>query len=111
MSFRLLPNTVYKTNPTNIGTVIFQAVNGDVHLFGSNVTRYKRSKDGKVRVIIPEFNDLISIWDDTIIKDTVVPMSCLTDWIGFTAENDNVELWLNLGIDTKITETDEFVIE
>jgi len=110
MSFCLLPNKVYKTNPTNIGTVIFQAVNGNVNLYGTNVTKYKKLADGKVRLIIPEFSELIPIWDDLILQNTVVPMSCLCDWIGFISDNPDTRLWLNLGINTRITETDEYII-
>ena len=110
MSFCLLPNTVYKTNPTDIGTVIFQAVGGNINLFGTNVTKYKKLEDGKVRLIIPEFNELIPIWDDIILQDTVVPMSCLADWIGYTSDNPDTRLWLNMGINTRITPTDEYII-
>ena len=110
MSFCLLPNTVYKTNPTDIGTVIFQAVGGNINLFGTNVTKYKKLDDGKVRLLIPEFNELIPIWDDIILQDTVVPMSCLVDWIGYTSDNPDTRLWLNMGINTRITPTDEYII-
>lgn len=110
MSFCLLPNKVYKTSPMNIGMVIFQAVDGNATLYGTNVTKYKRMPDGKVRILIPEFSELIHIWDDIILKDTVVPMTCLCDWIGFTSDNPDTRLWLNLGINTRITETDEYII-
>lgn len=102
MGFRLLPNKVYATNSTQMGVVIIQAVNGCAELYGSNITRYKND-DGKMRLIIPEFNELLPIWDDILLKDTFTPMTCLTSFIGFTTKDEGTELWLNMGINERLT--------
>lgn len=108
MSFRLLPNKVYATNPTHVGTIIFQAVNGNAELFGTNVTHYTKN-DNKQRIIIPNFNELLPIWDDLILKDHFVPMTCLTAWIGFKTKEEGTELWLNQGINIRLTPTDDYI--
>lgn len=102
MGYCLKPNIVYATNETNLGTVIFQPVNGDIQLYGTNVTKYS-NVDGKKRLIIPEFNELIKIWDDLMQKDTVNPMNSLVSFIGFTSENPEAEVWVNTGINNKVT--------
>ena len=48
MSFCLLPNKVYATNPTHMGTVIAQAVHGNALLYGTNVKKYKKTSDGVI---------------------------------------------------------------
>lgn len=104
MGFRLLPNKVYATKQTTIGNVIFQPVGGKIRLYGSNITKYSNI-NGNKKIIIPKFEELISIWDDEMLENTVNPMNCLTAWIGFTAENENVEVWVNAGINERITPT------
>ena len=100
MAFKLLPNKVYKTNQSHLGTIVFQAVGGDAQLVGTNVMKYNVTNDQR-RVVIPDFDELISISDDLIPQDTVNPMTGLTEWIGFTG--DDTVLWVNTGIDEKIT--------
>lgn len=104
MGFRLFPNRVYATNATNLGVVIFQPVGGNIQLYGTNITKYD-STNGKKRIIIPEFEELILIWDDWMQKDTVNPMNCLTSWIGFKSDNPDTEVWVNAGINETITPT------
>lgn len=104
MGCRLLPNKVYATNATNLGNVIMQAVNGDIQLYGTNITKYS-SINGKKKIIIPKFEELIIIWDDLIQKNTVNPMNCLTSWIGFTSTEPTAEVWVNTGINENITPT------
>lgn len=104
LGFCLKPNKVYATDMTNLGLVIFQPVNGNVQLYGSNVTRYI-NKNGSKKIIIPEFKDLILIWDDWLQKDCVHPMNCLTSWIAFEADNPDTELWVNTGINLRLTPT------
>ena len=106
MGFKLLPGKVYATNPTHTGITIFQIVGGDVQLFGTNITKYS-NKNGDKRILVPEFEDLIVIWDDVMQMDTVNPMSCLTTWIGYKAVDplDPVEVWVNAGINERITPT------
>ena len=103
MSFCLFPNKVYATNLTNLGQVIAQAVNGNALLYGTNVKKYKRTPDGKVRIIIPDFSELAVIRDDLILQDTFQPLACLTSFIGFMTKEEGTELWLNSGIDIKLT--------
>nr|DAP54573.1 MAG TPA: PTH2-tRNA hydrolase, type 2 (PTH2) [Caudoviricetes sp.] len=103
MSFCLLPNKVYATNPTHMGTVIAQAVHGNVLLYGTNVKKYKKTSDGKVRVIIPNFSEMAVIRDDLLLENTFQPLTCLTSFIGFITKEEGTELWLNLGIDIKLT--------
>ena len=103
MSFCLLPNKVYATNPTPMGTVIAQAVNGNALLYGTNIKKYKRTSDVKVRVIIPDFSEMKIIRDDLLLQDTFQPLTCLTSFIGFITKEKVTELWLNLGIDIKLT--------
>ncbi len=100
MAFKLLPNTVYKTNQSHLGTIVFQAVGGDAQLVGTNVMKYNVT-NGERRVVIPNFDELINISDDNIPQDTVNPMTGLTEWIGFTG--DDTVVWVNTGIDEKIT--------
>ena len=104
MGFCMKPNKVYAFNPTNLGVVIFQPVNGDVQLFGSNITRYS-SENGKKRIIIPEFDELILIWDDWLQKDCVHPMNCITSWLGFKSKEPDAEVWVNQGINLNLTPT------
>lgn len=104
MGFRLLPNKVYATKQTNLGNVIFQPVGGNIQLYGSNITRYS-NENGNKKIIIPKFEELIQIWDDEMIENTVNPMNCLTSWIGFTSNNENTEVWVNAGINENITPT------
>ena len=103
MSFCLLPHKVYATNPTHMGTVIAQAVHGNALLYGTNVKKYKKTSDGKVRVIIPDFSEMAIIRDDLLLENTFQPLTCLTSFIGFTILEEKTELWLNLGIDIKLT--------
>ena len=103
MSFCLFPNKVYATNPTHMGTVIAQAVKGNALLYGTNVKKYKRMQDGKVRVIIPDFSEMAIIRDDLLLENTFQPLTCLTSFIGFETKEEGTELWLNLGIDVKLT--------
>lgn len=100
MAFKLLPNKVYKTNQSNLGTIVFQAVGGDAQLKGTNITKYNVT-DNRRRIVIPSFDDLIDITDDLIPQNTVNPMTGLTEWIGFTG--DDTILWVNGGIDERIT--------
>lgn len=102
MGFKLEQNKVYATNPTNLGTISFQPVNGNAQLYGTNVTRYS-SKNGEKRIVVPSFDELVLIWDDWLQKDTVNPMTALTSFIGFKSDNPETELWVNGGIDIKIT--------
>lgn len=102
MGFKLLPNRVYATNPTNLGTISFQPVNGNAQLYGTNVTKYKNVNGDKL-LIIPDFSELIIIYDDWMHKDTVHPMSALTSFIGFKSDNPNAELWISSGIDVRVT--------
>jgi hypothetical protein len=111
MSFCLLPNKVYATNPTHMGTVIAQAVNGNALLYGTNVKKYKRMTDGKVRIIIPDFSELHVIRDDLLLMNTFQPLTCLTSFIGFITKEEGTELWLNLGIDIKLTPAMYYVDE
>ena len=103
MSFCLLPNKVYATNPTHMGTVIAQAIHGNALLYGTNVKKYKKTSDGKVRVIIPNFSEMAVIHDDLLLENTFQPLTCLTSFIGFITKEEGTELWLNLGIDIKLT--------
>ena len=102
MGFCLKPDTVYKTNLTPLGVIVIQPVGGNIQLYGTNVTLYDSSNGGK-KLIIPEFKDLIIIWDDWIQKDTVNPMNCLTTFIGFKADKPDTVVWVNEGIDIKNT--------
>lgn len=102
MGFRLLPNKVYATQSTQIGMVIIQAVNGNAELYGSNITHYKND-EGKMRLIIPTFDKLLPIWDDILLENTFTPMTCLTSFIGFKTKEEGTELWLNMGIDERLT--------
>lgn len=104
MGFCLKPGKVYKTNQSNLGVVIFQPKGGDIQLYGTNVTKYA-NENGKKRIIIPSFDDLILIWDDLMQEDTVNPMNCLTTFIGFTSECEDAEVWVNTGIDETVTPT------
>lgn len=104
MGFRLFPNKVYATQATNLGVVIFQPVGGNIQLYGTNITKYD-SSNGRKKVIIPKFEELIKITDDVMAKDTVNPMNCLTSWIGFTSDTPGTEVWINAGINETITPT------
>lgn len=104
MGFCLKPKVVYATDMTNLGVVIFQPVNGNIQLYGSNITKYK-SVDGDKRIIIPKFEELILIWDDWMQKDCLHPMNCLTSWIAFEADNPDTEVWVNTGINNRIVST------
>ena len=103
MSFCLFPNKVYATNLTNLGQVIAQAVNGNALLYGTNVKKYKRMENGRVRIVIPDFSELAVIRDDLLLKDTFQPLACLTSFIGFMTKEEGTELWLNSGIDVQLT--------
>ena len=94
MGHCLKPNTVYMTNPKHLGVVIFQPVNGNIQLFGTNVIHYNNIK-GKKEVIIPSFDELICITEDWMMKDTVNPMTGLTNFIGFITDNPETEIWIN----------------
>ena len=72
-------------------------------LYGTNVKKYKKTSDGKVRVIIPDFSEMAIIRDDLLLENTFQPLTCLTSFIGFTTLKEKTELWLNLGIDIKLT--------
>jgi len=106
MSFKLAPNKVYKTKSRNLGVVVFQPVGGDIQLMGTNVCKYNVT-DGKRRLVKPDFDDLITITDDMMTADTVNPMTSLTEWIGFTGD-DETEVWLNDGIDETVTPAEPF---
>ena len=43
------------------------------------------------------------IRDDLLLENTFQPLICLTSFIGFTTLEEKTELWLNLGIDIKLT--------
>jgi hypothetical protein len=103
MAFKLLPNKVYKTDPSTIGVVVFQPVGGDIQLKGTNVVKYKETNNSK-KIIVPSLDDLITITDDMMAADTVNPMTCLTTWIAF--EGDDAVVWVNGGIDITVTPAD-----
>ena len=68
-----------------------------------HVKKYKKTSDGKVRVIIPDFSEMAVIRDDLLLENTFQPLTCLTSFIGFITKEEGTELWLNLGIDIKLT--------
>ena len=43
------------------------------------------------------------IRDDLLLENTFQPLTCLTSFIGFITKEEGTELWLNLGIDIKLT--------
>lgn len=94
MGYCLKPNIVYMTNPKHLGSVIFQPVNGNIQLFGTNIVKYD-STNGRKDVIIPPFEELICITEDWMLKDTVNPMTALTNFIGFLSDNPDTEIWVN----------------
>jgi hypothetical protein len=102
VGFCLKPNTVYMTIPTPLGVTVFQPMGGDIQLFGTNVTRYS-NKDGNKRIIVPDFDELILIWDDWMQDKTVNPMNTLTTFIGFKSKNPDAVVWVNNGIEVKVT--------
>lgn len=106
MSYRLLPKQVYLTKQTNLGIMVFQPVNGDTQLYGSNVVKYHVNKlTGKKTLIKPKFEELIKITDDLLPVNTVHPMNNLTTWIAFDSEAENAEIWCTHGIDESVTPT------
>lgn len=108
MGFKLKSNTVYATQPTDLGIVIFHVVKGKIQLYGSNVTYYKNAQNPKI--IIPKFEELTEIEDDLLVGKCVHSMSCLTNWIGFKSLDDDYEVWVNQGINIKLTPTENVII-
>ena len=102
MGFCLKPNIVYNFNPTNLSLVTFQPVNGDVLLYGSNITRYSYI-NGNRKIIIPKFEELIPIYDDYLQKDCFHPMTSIVTWLGFKSDNPDAELWCSQGLNITVT--------
>lgn len=112
MSFKLLPNTVYATVPTQISIAIIQPVGGPIRMFGSNIVKYDGT-NGKRRIIVPKFEELILLWDDdTLAPDCLHQLTSMSSWIAFDVPGGekDVEAWITHGINEKITPIDYVIL-
>lgn len=98
MATKIELEKTYHCQSPAIGSGVIQVIGGTVTLKGSNVTEY--DDNGKLKV--PAFDDLMDTGDE--LDEGIHTLAGLCEWIGF--EGDAEEVWVKMGIDTRITPAD-----